>query len=145
LADTPTPDRRHRIEHCGWLRPDQIQRMVEMQIVPAPQPSFLYWFGDQYTAILQRERVDASYPYRDWLNAGLDPSASTDCPVTEVDPRPVLYNMVTRKTSDGKVLGAEQRLSMEEALHAYTFASAYASHEEKIKGRLTSGQLGDVA
>ena len=145
LADTPAPDRRHRIEHCGWLRPDQLQRMVDMHVIPVPQPSFLYWFGDLYTTILERDRVDASHPYRDWINAGLEPSASTDCPVTEVDPRPVIYNMVTRKTSGGQVLGEDQRLSMEEALHAYTSASAYGSHEEDIKGRLVPGQLGDVA
>ena len=145
LADTPAPDRRHRIEHCGWLRPDQLQRMVDMHVIPVPQPSFLYWFGDLYTTILERDRVDASHPYRDWINAGLEPSASTDCPVTEVDPRPVIYNMVTRKTSGGQVLGEGQRLSMEEALHAYTSASAYGSHEEDIKGRLVPGQLGDVA
>lgn len=145
LADTPDPDRRHRIEHCGWLRPDQLQRMVDMHVLPVPQPSFLYWFGDLYTTILERERVDASHPYRDWIEAGLEPSASTDCPVTEVDPRPVIYNMVTRKTSGGQVLGEAQRLSMEEALHAYSAASAYGSHEEDIKGRLLPGQLGDVA
>ncbi len=82
---------------------------------------------------------------RTWIEAGLNPSASTDCPVTEVDPMPVIYNMVTRKTSNGTVLGPEHRLSMEEALHAYTGASAYASHEETIKGRLEPGQLGDIA
>ena len=145
LIDTPAPDRRHRIEHCGWLRPDQLQRMTAMHVLPVPQPSFLYWFGDLYTTILERERVDASHPYRDWINAGLEPSASTDCPVTEVDPRPVIYNMVTRKTSGGQVLGEGQRLSMEEALHAYTSASAYAAHEEGIKGKLVPGHLGDVA
>lgn len=145
LADSPDPDRRHRIEHCGWLRPDQLQRMVDMHVLPVPQPSFLYWFGDLYTTMLERERVDASHPYRDWIEAGLEPSASTDCPVTEVDPRPVIYNMVTRKTSGGQVLGADQRLSMEEALHAYTSASAYGSHEENVKGKLVPGQLGDVA
>lgn len=145
LADTPAPDRRHRIEHCGWLRPDQLQRMVDMHVLPVPQPSFLYWFGDLYTTMLERERVDASHPYRDWIKAGLEPSASTDCPVTEVDPRPVIYNMVTRKTSGGQVLGEDQRLSMEEALHAYTSASAYGSHEEAVKGKLVAGQLGDVA
>ena len=145
LTDTPAPDRRHRIEHCGWLRPDQLERMQRLHVIPAAQPSFIHWFGDLYTTILERERVDASHPYRDWIEAGLEPSASTDCPVTEVDPRPVIHAMVTRKSSGGKVLGEDQRLSMEEALHAYTHASAYGAHEEDIKGRLIPGQLGDVA
>lgn len=145
LADTPARDRRHRVEHCGWLRPDQMDRMVEMGAIPTPQPSFMYWFGDLYCSVLERDRVEASHPYRTWLEAGQDPPASTDCPVTEIDPRPVIYNLVTRKTSAGTVLGADQRLSMEEALHAYTAASAHAAHEEDVKGRLIPGHLGDVA
>lgn len=145
LAETPAPDRRHRIEHCGWLRPDQMQRMIRMQVIPVPQPSFLYWFGDLYCTVAEKERVEASHPMRTWIEAGLNPSASTDCPVTEIDPMPVIYNMVTRKTAQGTVLGADQRMSMEEALHAYGWASAYAAHEEGIKGRLEPGQLGDVA
>ncbi|MFV0472664.1 MAG: amidohydrolase [Pikeienuella sp.] len=145
LADRPAPDRRHRIEHCGWLRPDQMRRMQAMHVLPVPQPSFLHWFGDLYCTVLEKDRVEASHPMRDWIEAGLNPSASTDCPVTEVDPMPVIHNMVTRETSGGAVLGADQALSMEEALHAYTQASAYASHEEGIKGRLEPGQLGDVA
>lgn len=145
LTDMPAPDRRHRIEHCGWLRPDQMQRMKEMHVIPVPQPSFLYWFGDLYCTVAEQDRVEASHPMRTWIEAGLHPSASTDCPVTEVDPMPVIYNMVTRKTSKGTVLGPEHRLSMEEALHAYTAASAYASHEEKIKGLLEPGMLGDIA
>ena len=145
LADTPAPDRRHRIEHCGWLRPDQLQRMVDMHIIPVPQPSFLYWFGDLYLTVAESHYVEDSHPYRDWINAGLEPSASTDCPVTEVDPRPVLYNLITRKSSAGTVIGPKQKLSVEEALHAYTYSSAYGSHEEKVKGQLVPGQLGDVA
>lgn len=145
LADTPAPGRRHRIEHCGWLRPDQLQRMIDMHVLPVPQPSFMYWFGDLYLTVAEKHYVEASHPYRDWINAGLEPSASTDCPVTEVDPRPVIYNLVTRKTSAGTVIGADQRLTMEEALHAYTYASAYGSHEEALKGQLVPGQLGDVA
>jgi predicted amidohydrolase YtcJ len=145
LADTPAPDRRHRIEHCGWLRPDQLERMVRMKVLPVPQPSFMYWFGDLYCTVAEQHHVEASHPYRQWIEAGLQPSASTDCPVTEVDPRPVIYNMVTRKTSKGTVLGADQVLSMDEALNAYTYASAYATHEEEVKGRLVTGQLADVA
>lgn len=145
LKDTPDPDRRHRIEHCGWLSGDQMQRMKDMHVLPVPQPSFLYWFGDLYLTVLDEARVVASHPMRRWIEAGLHPSASTDCPVTEIAPMPVIYNMVTRKTRQGTLLGPDQVLTMEEALHAYTWASAYAAHEEKIKGQLVPGQLGDVA
>ncbi|WP_099824021.1 amidohydrolase [Oceaniglobus indicus] len=145
LAEVPDPNRRHRIEHCGWLRPDQMERMKKHHILPAPQPAFLYYFGDNYLKLLERERVEASHPMRTWIDAGLHPSASTDCPVVEVDPFANLYTMVTRKTENGTQIGTEHILTMEEALNAYTFESAYAAHEETIKGRLVPGQLGDVA
>ncbi|THH35403.1 amidohydrolase [Aliishimia ponticola] len=145
LAEVPDPDRRHRIEHCGWLRPDQMERMKAMHVLPASQPAFLYYFGDLYLTLIEKERVEASHPMRTWIDAGLHPSASTDCPVVEIDPFANLYTMVTRKTENGTQIGTEHILTMEEALNAYTYESAYASHEEKIKGRLVPGQLGDVA
>ena len=145
MEANPAPDRRHRIEHCGWLRPDQMERMARLSVLPVPQPSFLYWFGDLYLTVVEKERAAASHPFRDWIAKGLNPSASTDCPVTEIAPLPVIYNLVTRKTRTGTVIGPEQRLSIEEALHAYTSASAYASHEERLKGRFEVGMLGDVA
>lgn len=145
LAAMPDPQRRHRIEHCGWLRPDQMARMRQMHILPAPQPAFMYWFGDLYLTLAEPERVAASHPMRTWIENGLHPSASTDCPVVAIDPLVNLYTMVTRKTESGTVLGADQALTLEEALHAYTFAGAYASCEETIKGRLVPGQLADIA
>lgn len=65
--------------------------------------------------------------------------------MTEIDPLPVIYNMVTRRTQKGTVFGPDQRLTVEEALHAYTSGSAYASHEKEVKGRLVPGQLADIA
>jgi predicted amidohydrolase YtcJ len=145
LRAAPDPDRRHRIEHCGWVRPDQVERMAALGVIPAPQPAFLHWFGELYLTLAERERVEASHPMRTWIRRGLHPSASTDCPVVEIDPRPNLHQMVTRETDRVTVLGADQALSMEEALHACTYEGAYGSHEEGLKGRLLPGQLGDAA
>lgn len=144
-ADTPDPHRRHRIEHCGWLRPDQMARMKAMHVLPAPQPAFLYYFGDLYLTLAERGKVEASHPMRAWIEAGLEPSASTDCPVVEVDPFANFYTMVTRRTERGTRMGTDHILTPEEALHAYTYSSAYAAHEETIKGRLIPGYLADIA
>ena len=143
--DTPDPHRRHRIEHCGWLRPDQMERMKAAHVLPAPQPAFLYYFGDLYLTLAEQAKVEASHPMRTWIDAGLEPSASTDCPVVELDPFANLYTMVTRKTERGTELGTAHCLTPEEALHAYTYSSAYAAHEETIKGRLVPGQFADIA
>ena len=145
LDAVPDPDRRHRIEHCGWLNADQMDRMARAHILPAPQPAFLYYFGDLYRTLIDEARADASYPMRTWMEKGLHPSGSTDCPVCDIAPMPNLYTMVTRRTNRGTVMGADQRLTLAEALHAYTWAAAYGSKEEGIKGRLVPGQLADVA
>lgn len=141
----PATDRRHRIEHCGWLTPEQIARMARLGIYPAPQPTFMYYFGENYGKALGEDRTAFAYPMRAFVDAGLDPSASTDCPVTPLNPFAGLYSMVTRKTWKGTVLGADQALTMEEALHAYTGAAAFSTHDESRKGRLVPGMLADIA
>jgi len=144
-ADTPAPDRRHRIEHCGWHRPDQLERMKAMGVIPAGQPSFLYYFGEGYFMCLGPDRPHGCYPYKTWLDSGLHPSASTDCPVTDPNPFANIYAMVTRKSDGGTVLGDGEQLSGAEALHLYTYEAAYGVHDEERKGRLIAGQLADVS
>ncbi|MEM9431145.1 MAG: amidohydrolase [Pseudomonadota bacterium] len=141
----PDPARRHRIEHCGFLTPDQMARMKHLGLVPAPQPSFLYEMGDGYFDLFEPERRDACYPLRTWIAEGMTPSASTDCPVTDLNSLNNLYAMLTRKTRTGAVIGADQTVSLDEALNAYTYASAFAEHAETRKGRLIPGQLADLA
>ena len=135
----------HRIAGRRPRRFDQLERLRRQHILPAPQPAFIYAFGDLYLELVEAERAAASYPMRSWLEAGLHPSASTDCPVTGIAPWPNLYTMVTRRTRRGVVLGPEQRLTLEEALDAYSWAAAYAAREEGQKGRLVAGQLADIA
>ncbi len=141
----PATDRRHRIEHCGWLSPAQIATMVSLGVYPAPQSTFIYNFGDQYVEAMGKERSDFAYPMRAWIDAGLRPSASTDAPVAPLSPFAGLYAMVTRTTDRGTVLGAGQAISMAEALSAYTLEAAFATHDEDRKGRLIPGHLADIA
>ena len=86
LARTPDPHRRHRIEHCGFNGPEQIERMVRLGVEPVPQPVFVHDFGDLYVSVLGEERAAASYPMRTWINHGLKPAASSDAPVCNSDP-----------------------------------------------------------
>ena len=145
MGNNVDPSRRHRIEHCGFLTDDQLRRMAAAGILPAPQPIFLYEFGDLYLNVLGSGRPEASYPMRKWTDAGLYPSASSDGPVSSTNPFRNLYTMVTRKTNKGTAIGADQALTLEEAIGAYTVNSAYGSFEEGIKGTLAPGMLGDVA
>ncbi len=144
-ADKPIAGRRHRIEHCGFVTEDQLQRMKTAGIYPVPQPIFLYEFGDLYIENLGPERSAASYPMRRWLDDGLLPAASSDAPVSTTDPFKNLYTMVTRRSRRGTVLGEDQRLTMEEAVHCYTYCGAFSQFAEEDIGRLIPGQLADIA
>jgi hypothetical protein len=145
LAAHPDPDRRHRIEHCGFSTPEQHRRMKEAGIYPCPQQVFIYDFGDAYLSVLGPERALSSYPFRTWLDLGFKPATGSDAPVCEPNPFPNLYSMVTRKTWKGTVMDARERVSIEDALQAYTEFGAFSQKMEGVKGRLVPGQLADIA
>jgi predicted amidohydrolase YtcJ len=141
----PSEDLRHRIEHCGFATPSQLDRMVKLGMTTGTQPVFIHDFGDLYTAVLGEERSMNSYPMNTWVNAGLKPVASTDCPVCDINPFPNLYAMITRKTKKGTVMGGQERLTIDQALACYTENGAWASFAEREKGTLEPGKLADVA
>lgn len=141
----PIRGRRHRIEHCGFLTDGQLARMAAAGIDPVPQPAFIYEFGDLYVTNLGQARAAASYPMRKWLDAGLHAAASSDAPVCATDPFKNLFTMVTRQTKRHTEIGGGERLSMAEAVHAYTLLGAYTQFAEDRLGRLVPGQLADIA
>lgn len=143
-AAHPIAGRRHRIEHCGYLDAGQMARMAAAGIYPAPQPIFMYEFGDLYVTNLGSERATTAYPMRGFLDAGLMPSASSDAPVATTDPFKNLYTMVTRRSRGGTLLGEDQRLSLQEALHCYTACSAFSQFAEHEVGRLAPGMRANV-
>jgi predicted amidohydrolase YtcJ len=144
-ADNPILGRRHRIEHCGFLSDSQIARMAAAGIDPVPQPVFMYEFGDLYITNLGQARTDVAYPMRKWFDAGLHPAASSDAPVSTTDPFKNLFTMTTRMSNRHTLLGEGQKLSMAEAIHAYTYFGAYTQFAEDRMGRLVPGQLADIA
>jgi predicted amidohydrolase YtcJ len=144
-AEQPIKNRRHRIEHCGFLSDGQIERMAKAGIDPVPQPMFIYEFGDLYVANLGEKRAHESYPMRKWMDAGLHPAASSDAPVTSTNPFQNIYTLITRKTKIGSVIGGDQRLTREEAIHAYTHFGAYTQFAEQETGRLVAGMAADIA
>lgn len=145
LAANPDPDRRHRIEHCGFSTPAQHARMQAAGILPAPQMAFIHDFGDSYISVLGEARGKPSYPIGTWMRMGLNPSTGSDSPVCSPDPFPNLHAMITRQTGKGTVMDASERLSPEEALQAYTEYGAYSQKAEGLKGRLVPGQWADIA
>jgi hypothetical protein len=143
--EQPIEGRRHRIEHCGFVTAGQRKRMKARGVLPVPQPVFMYEFGDLYVTNLGRARSETAYPMRTWFDEGHMPSASSDCPVSTVDPFINLYTMLTRRTNRGTLLGPDETLSLEQALHCYTWAGAYSQFAEDKRGTLAPGMDADIA
>ena len=145
LAAHPDPDRRHRVEHCGFSTPQQHERMLKAGIYPCPQQVFIHDFGDAYVKVLGEERALPSYPFRTWFDLGLKPATGSDAPVCDPNPFPNFHTMLTRQTWRGTVMDERQRVSIEEALQAYTEYGAFSQKQEGVKGKLAPGFLADVA
>jgi predicted amidohydrolase YtcJ len=145
LARHPDPDRRHRIEHCGFNSDDQMRRMRKAGIEPVPQPVFIHDFGDLYVSVLGEKRSAESYPLRTWIERGFQPAASSDAPVCDANPFPNFYTMLTRKTSRGTVIGGSEAVTMTQALQAFTAFGAYVNKAEHHRGTLVPGMAADIA
>ncbi|TCR70134.1 amidohydrolase [Bosea sp. BK604] len=145
LRAHPDPDRRHRVEHCGFSTPRQHERMVAAGIYPCPQQVFIHDFGDAYVKVLGPERALSSYPFKTWFDLGLKPATGSDAPVCDPNPFPNFHTMLTRQTWRGTAMDERERVSIEEALQAYTEYGAFSQKQEQVKGRLVPGFLADIA
>jgi predicted amidohydrolase YtcJ len=137
-------DFRFRIEHAQVTTPAQIMRFKELKVIASMQPSHVLtdmrWAQDRLGA----KRAATSYAWALLLNKGVTLAFGTDYPVELVTPFRGLYAAVTRKSEDGKQeYHPEQRLTMDQAIAAYTTGGAFAEFEEKEKGKLVPGMLAD--
>lgn len=139
----PRPDARHRIEHASMSSDRQIARMVQLGLVPVPQGRFIHELGDGVRAAVGEERQPLAYRTKGFLDAGLVIPGSTDAPVVSADPILNIDALVNRTTSSGQPFTDAERLTVTEAVYAYTVGSAYAVHEETYKGKLLPGYLAD--
>ncbi len=133
----------NRIEHGGVVRPDQLDRIAKAGIVLVPQPHFIAEFGDQMADLLGPDRTALSYPAKSLLARGAVLPGSSDRPVSNGRPLDVMQAFVERLTPNGLVYGADERISAEQALAAYTRGSATATGSSN-KGRVMPGCLADL-
>jgi predicted amidohydrolase YtcJ len=143
--DPPSPDGfRNRIEHCQVIAPDQFARFHELGVIASMQPNHLLtdmnWAMDR----IGPERARTSYAWRKFLQNGVLLAFGTDYPVEPITPFRGLYAAVTRKNEQGtKEYFPEEKLTIDEAIAAYTTGAAYAEFDEKTKGTLEPGMLAD--
>ncbi|MER6616704.1 amidohydrolase [Streptomyces xantholiticus] len=140
----PRPGARHRIEHAGLTRPDQLPRFARLDVSAVVQPNFLRCFGDDYAAIMGEERAPWMYRGRAFLDHGVTLVGSSDRPVTDGSPLRAVQFMVERASLSGQAIGPDEAITVDEALRAYTVAGAYASHWDDSAGTLTPGKRADL-
>jgi len=137
-------DFRLRVEHAQVTTPAQVARFKELKVIASMQPSHLLtdmrWAQDR----LGPKRAATSYAWAAFLNKGVTLAFGTDYPVEPVAPFRGLYAAITRKSENGKQeFFPEQKLTIDQAIAAYTTGSAFAEFEEKEKGKLVPGMLAD--
>jgi predicted amidohydrolase YtcJ len=137
-------DYRLRIEHAQVTSPQQILRFKELKVIASMQPSHLLTDMNWAESRLGPKRAAHSYAWAEFLRRGVVLAFGTDYPVEPVTPFRGLYAAVTRQSEDGKkTYFPEQKLTMEQAIAAYTSGSAFAEFAEKQKGKLAPGMLAD--
>jgi len=138
----PRADARPKITHCTLINDDLVRRIKAAGVVPAAFTSYAYYNSDKFT-FFGEELMKRCMAYRSFLDAGVPVAAGSDFSPGPFDPRMAIQGMVTRTGWDGKTWGANQRISVDEALRVNTINGAYNSHEEAIKGSITPGKLAD--
>lgn len=139
-------DRRFRIEHAQHIHPDDIARFAAQDVIASMQPYHAIDDGRWAERVTGHERSRTTYAFRSLIDGGAHVTFSSDWTVAPADPIEGIYAAVTRRTLDGANPDGwipEQKITVEEALSAYTREAAYASFEEKIKGTLRPGMLAD--
>jgi len=139
-------DRRFRIEHAQHIHPDDIERFRAQDVIASMQPYHAIDDGRWAEKVIGPERAETTYAFRSLIESGARVSFGSDWFVAPPTPLDGIYAAVTRRTLDGANPDGwvpQQKVTVEQALKAYTSDAAYASYEENIKGALKPGMLAD--
>lgn len=138
----PRSDVRPKITHCTLINDDILRRMKALGVVPAPFTTYAYYNTDKFH-FYGEERMKHCMAYRSFFDHGIRAAAGSDFSPGPFAALMGIQGMVTRKGWNGETWGANQRISVDEALEVNTINGAYNSHEEAIKGSITPGKLAD--
>ncbi|MGA2737459.1 MAG: amidohydrolase [Bryobacteraceae bacterium] len=140
-------DRRFRIEHAQHLRMDDIPRFGKLHVIASMQPYHCIDDGRWAEKRIGPERAKGTYAFRSLLDSGAVLAFGSDWDVAPMAPLMGIYAAATRRTLDGKHPDGwipAQKITVAEAIRAYTMGSAFASFDEKIKGSIEPGKLADM-
>ena len=147
IAANGPRDRRWRVEHAQHMRPADIVRFGKLGLVASVQPYHLIDDGRWAEGKIGPERVKTTYPFESLRRAGAVLAFGSDWTVAPLDPILGIYAAVTRRTLDGKNPGGwvpEEKVSVEEAVRAYTVNGAWVEFAEATKGSIAAGKLADL-
>ncbi|MFC1963341.1 amidohydrolase [Chloroflexota bacterium] len=140
----PETSSRHRVEHCSECPPELLRRLSKAGAVVVTQPSFIYYSGERYSHTVSEQQLPWLYRVRSFMEGGLRPAASSDCPVVPPNLLVGIYAAVTRRAENGQELLPEEAVTPAQALEMYTIGGAYASFEEGFKGSIEVGKAADL-
>jgi predicted amidohydrolase YtcJ len=143
----PGADLRLRVEHAQVIHPDDLPRFAALGVIASMQPTHATSDMGWAEARIGPQRIRGAYAWRSVLASGAHLAAGSDFPIEEVSPLGGLYAAVTRQDPAGHPPGGwypEQRLTLAEAVGAFTTGAAYASFTEDSRGRLRAGYAADV-
>jgi predicted amidohydrolase YtcJ len=138
----PRTDARPKITHCTLVNDDLVRRIKAAGAVPAMFTTYAYYNTDKFV-FYGEELMKRCMAYRTLLDAGVPAAAGSDFSPGPFAPLMGIQGMVTRTGWDGTTWGANQRISVDEALKVNTINGAYASREEALKGSIVEGKLAD--
>lgn len=139
-------DRRFRVEHAQHIAPADVARFGRLGVIPSVQPYHIIDDGRWAEAVIGPERARTTYPFRTMIDTGARLAFGSDWFVAPPTPLEGIYAAVTRRTLDDRHPGGwvpEQRITVDEALRAYTADAAHAAFAEAEKGTLEPGKLAD--
>jgi predicted amidohydrolase YtcJ len=140
-AKNPRPDARWRIEHASVMNQALLGRAKKDGVVLVFH-SYMWEYGD-ILASYGPKRLSMMHAYRNAIDMGIPMAGHSDSPISAADPLLRIQDMVTRTSSQGVVVGGNQKVSVDEAIKVWTLDGAYATFEENIKGSITPGKLAD--
>ena len=143
LEDNPRQDHRHYLNHFSMRPPElTMELMAEHQIHITQQRNFTYTLEGRYVDNLDGGRLQHNNPLRSPMDYGLKVAISSD--ILPIGPMVGIYAAVTRKGMTGTIYGADEAITREEAIRAYTETGAYLNFEENFKGTLEPGKFADM-
>ena len=138
----PAKDVRPKITHCTLINDDLIRRIKAIDAVPALFTTYAYYNSDKFH-YYGAELMSRCMAFRSLLDAGIRVAAGSDFGAGPFAPLMGIQGMVTRTGWNGETWGANQRITVDEALLINTLNGAYNSHEERMKGSITAGKFAD--